>query len=82
MPGLDASRVRTLVACGEQGPNLPGAMRLAREISKASFERMPMTGHASILDRPHLVLSLIADFMGQLASRPYPGAGRRHVEES
>lgn len=63
-PRLDRIRAPTLVACGEQDPNLAGARRLAREIPGASFELMPMTGHASILDRPDLVLSLLQGFLG------------------
>jgi len=64
-PGLATIGVPTLVACGEQDPNFAGATRLAREIPGAAFEPMRMTGYASILDRPDLVLSLMADFLGQ-----------------
>jgi len=62
-PGLGRIAVPTLVACGEQDPNFPGARRIAREIPGAAFTPMPMTGHASILQRPDLVLRLIRDFL-------------------
>ena len=62
--GLDTIRVPTVIACGEQDPNLDGARRLAREISGARLEPLPMTGHASILDRPDLVLAVIRSFQG------------------
>ena len=62
-PGLGRIAVQTLVACGEQDPNLAGARRLAREIPLAVFEPMPMTGHASILDRPDLVGAIMRRFL-------------------
>lgn len=68
MPGLDGVKAPTLVACGEQDPNLEGAKRLAREIPGAAFELMPMAGHASILERPDLVLSLLKGFLGRISS--------------
>jgi pimeloyl-ACP methyl ester carboxylesterase len=67
MPGLGEIGVRTFIACGEQDPNLPGSHRLAREIPGASFMPMPMTGHASILDRPDLIASLMRDFLSAIA---------------
>ena len=60
--GAATITARTLVACGDCDPNLTGAQRLAHEIPNARFERMPMTGHASILERPELVLSLLTAF--------------------
>jgi 3-oxoadipate enol-lactonase len=74
MTGLGGVATPTLIACGEQDPNLEGARRLAREIPDASFALMPMTGHASILDRPDLVLSLLEDFLRRF--KPAPGRGR------
>ncbi len=65
MSGLSAIKARTLIACGEQDPNLHGAMRLAREIPWARFVSMPMTGHGSILDRPDLVRALLEGFLSQ-----------------
>jgi 3-oxoadipate enol-lactonase len=62
-PGLETIRAPTLIACGAQDPNLAGARRMAREIPNAVFQLMPMTGHASILDRPDLVLALMQDFL-------------------
>lgn len=70
MAGLDTIRARTFIACGEQDPNLQGALRLAREIPGASFTLMPMTGHASILDRPDLVGSLLHGFLSSMAAHP------------
>jgi 3-oxoadipate enol-lactonase/4-carboxymuconolactone decarboxylase len=61
--GLERLRVPTLVACGEQDPNLSGARRLAREIPGARFVPLPMTGHGSILDRPDLVANHLSDFL-------------------
>lgn len=61
--GLSSIRTRTLIACGEQDPNLAGSRRLAQEIPEARFRQMPMTGHASILDRPDLVLSILTEFL-------------------
>lgn len=61
--GLATLSLPTLIACCEQDPNLEGARRLARDIPGSRFELMPMTGHASILDRPDLVLSLIRGFV-------------------
>lgn len=63
LPGLSAIAAPTLVACGDCDPNLAGARRLAAEIPAARFELMPMTGHASILERPDLVLSLLSEFL-------------------
>jgi len=62
-PGLSRIAAPTLVACGEQDPNLAGAMRMASEIPHAEFRAMPMTGHASLLDRPDLVLALMQAFL-------------------
>ncbi len=64
-PGLDALRTPTVIATGKQDPNLEGSRRLAGEIQGARLETMPMTGHASILDRPDLVLAVIRTFMGR-----------------
>lgn len=63
LPGLNAISARTLVACGDCDPNLSGARRLAQEIPDAVFELMPMTGHASLLERPDLVLALLRAFV-------------------
>ena len=65
-PGLQEIAIPTLVACGDHDPNLDGAKRMAKEIPGARFELMPMTGHASILDRPDLVAGLLADFLDGL----------------
>ncbi|MGH6985396.1 MAG: alpha/beta fold hydrolase [Caulobacteraceae bacterium] len=62
-PGLAAITAPSLIACGEQDPNLEGARRLAREIPDARFASMPMCGHASILERPDLVLDLVRGFL-------------------
>jgi 3-oxoadipate enol-lactonase len=67
MTGLDAIGAPTLIACGEQDPNLAGSKRLAGELPNATFTAMPMTGHASILERPDLVLALLQDFLGRRA---------------
>jgi 3-oxoadipate enol-lactonase len=61
--GLSAIAVPTLIACGDQDPNLPGSIRLADEIPGARFTSMPMTGHGSILERPDLVLALLREFL-------------------
>jgi pimeloyl-ACP methyl ester carboxylesterase len=65
LPGLPTISAPTLVACGDHDPNLDGARRVAREIPGARLDIMPMTGHASILERPDLILSLIQDFLGE-----------------
>ena len=65
-PGLATIRAPTMIACGEFDPNFNGAKRLAGEIPGARFVSMAMTGHASILDRPDLVLSLIEGFLATL----------------
>lgn len=62
-PGLSTISVPALVACGEQDPNFDGARRLAREIPRARFEPMPMTGHGSIVQRPDLVTALLRSFL-------------------
>ena len=67
--GLSAIAAPTLVACGEQDPNLAGARRMAREIPAARFEAMPMTGHGSILDRPDLVAQLLRRFLEDVETR-------------
>lgn len=72
-PGLPSISAPTLVACGEQDPNLEGARRLAREIPHARFEAMPMTGHGSIIERPDLVTALLRGFLESLEAAP---AGR------
>src|SRR5262245_8191385 len=63
----DLSKIRcpTLIAVGEQDPNLEGGRRMASEIPGARFEAMPMTGHGSNAQRPDLLLMLIKDFLGQ-----------------
>jgi pimeloyl-ACP methyl ester carboxylesterase len=63
LPGLDRIRVPTLVAVGEQDPNLPGSKRLAQEIPGARFVLMPMTGHGSNAQRPDLLRKLIEEFL-------------------
>lgn len=63
LPGLHGVGARTLVACGEQDPNLQGSLRIAREIPRSTFTLMPMTGHASLLERPDLVLALLRQFL-------------------
>jgi 3-oxoadipate enol-lactonase/4-carboxymuconolactone decarboxylase len=62
---LATIRCPTLVAVGEQDPNLEGGRRMASEIPGARFEAMPMTGHGSNAQRPDLLLALIKDFLGQ-----------------
>jgi pimeloyl-ACP methyl ester carboxylesterase len=74
---LDTITAPTLLACGEQDPNFAGAQRMAREIPGARFEAMPMTGHASILDRPDLVSSLLSSFLAEVEG----GAKSRSAEE-
>jgi 3-oxoadipate enol-lactonase/4-carboxymuconolactone decarboxylase len=63
--GLSGIRCPTLVAVGEQDPNLEGGRRMASEIPGARFETMPMTGHGSNAQRPDLLLVLIKDFLKQ-----------------
>jgi 3-oxoadipate enol-lactonase/4-carboxymuconolactone decarboxylase len=63
--GLSGIRCPTLVAVGEQDPNLEGGRRMASEIPRARFETMPMTGHGSNAQRPDLLLVLIKDFLKQ-----------------
>ncbi|HTW35735.1 MAG TPA: alpha/beta hydrolase [Rhizomicrobium sp.] len=65
--GLEAISVPTLVACGEFDPNYQSAKRIAAEIPRARFEPMPLTGHASVLDRPDLILKLIRQFLEDFA---------------
>jgi 3-oxoadipate enol-lactonase len=62
-PGLGAIMAPTLIACGEQDPNIEGARRMAREIPNARFEAMPMTGHGSIVERPDLVVAHLRSFL-------------------
>lgn len=62
-PGLERIRSPTLIACGEQDPNLDGSRRMACQIPQARLRTLPMTGHASLLDRPDLVLELMARFL-------------------
>jgi pimeloyl-ACP methyl ester carboxylesterase len=61
--GLSTVRCPTLVAVGEQDPNLDGGKRLAREIPGARFELFPMTGHGSNAQRPDLLLASIRAFL-------------------
>lgn len=63
LPGLDRIRAPTLIAVGEQDPNLPGSRRLASEIPNARFLAMPMTGHGSYVQRPDLLAKLIDEFL-------------------
>jgi len=72
--GLGGISVPTLIACGEQDPNLPGSRRLAEEIPGARLAVMPMAGHGSILDRPDLVIEHIATFLGGLSKPPAQNA--------
>ncbi|MDP3738457.1 MAG: alpha/beta hydrolase [Hyphomonadaceae bacterium] len=66
--GLSQLRMPTLIAVGEQDPNLEGGRRLAREIANARFEAMPMTGHGSNVQRPDLLLALIRGFIGEISA--------------
>lgn len=59
-------RTRTLVAVGEQDPNMEGARRLASEIPGAQLVTMPMTGHGSITERPDLVLAHLEAFLASV----------------
>jgi len=72
--GLGAITAPTLVACGEQDPNFAGAQRMAQEIAGARFEAMPMTGHASILDRPDLVAHLLSGFLEGVEAKSWPNS--------
>jgi pimeloyl-ACP methyl ester carboxylesterase len=63
--GLSRIRCPTLVAVGEQDPNLECGRRMASEIPGARFELMRMTGHGSNAQRPDLLLVLIKDFLKQ-----------------
>ena len=63
MPGLERISAPTLVACGEQDPNLPGSRRLATESPGARLEVMPTAGHGSILDRPDHVAACARAFL-------------------
>jgi 3-oxoadipate enol-lactonase len=68
--GLSGIRAPTLVAVGEQDPNIEGGRRMAREIPGARFEAMAMTGHGSNAQRPDLLLALIEEFFRWADLRP------------
>jgi len=61
--GLQAIRMPTLVAVGEQDPNIGGGRRMASEIPRARFVAMPMTGHGSNVQRPDLLTGLLQEFL-------------------
>lgn len=64
--GLSTIRLPTLVAVGEQDPNIGGGRRMAQEIPGARFVAMPMTGHGSNAQRPDLLTRLLQEFLGEL----------------
>lgn len=64
--GLPAIGMPTLVAVGEQDPNIGGGRRMAREIPGARFIALPMTGHGSNIQRPDLLTGLLQEFLGEL----------------
>ena len=64
--GLSTIRMPTLVAVGEQDPNIAGGRRMAQEISGAHFVAMPMTGHGSNVQRPDLLTGLLQQFLSGL----------------
>lgn len=64
--GLSMIRMPTLVAVGEQDPNIAGGRRLAQEIHGARFVAMPMTGHGSNVQRPDLLTGLLQQFLSGL----------------
>jgi 3-oxoadipate enol-lactonase len=61
--GLPSIRMPTLVAVGEQDPNIGGGRRMAQEIPGAHFVAMPMTGHGSNAQRPDLLTELLREFL-------------------
>lgn len=63
IPGLQTIRMPTLVAVGEQDPNIAGGRRMASEIPGARFVAMPMTGHGSNVQRPDLLAGLLREFL-------------------
>lgn len=63
MAGLSTIRIPTLIAVGEQDPNIEGGRRMAREIPGARFVAMPMTGHGSNVQRPDMLLGLLREFL-------------------
>lgn len=62
--GLSTIRMPTLIAVGEQDPNIEGGRRMAREIPGARFVAMPMTGHGSNVQRPDILTGLLREFLG------------------
>lgn len=63
--GLSTIRMPTLIAVGEQDPNIEGGRRMAREIPGARFVAMPMTGHGSNVQRPDMLLGLLREFLSE-----------------
>ena len=61
--GLPSIRMPTLVAVGEQDPNIGGGRRMSQEIPGAHFVAMPMTGHGSNAQRPDLLTELLREFL-------------------
>ncbi len=58
--------VPTLVATGDEDPNLPVSRGIAEAIPGARFLTIEMTGHGSPIERPDVVAALIADFVAAL----------------
>ena len=61
--GLAGIHMPTLVAVGDQDPNIAGGRRMASEIPNARFVALPMAGHGSNAQRPDLLLRLIREFL-------------------
>jgi 2-succinyl-6-hydroxy-2,4-cyclohexadiene-1-carboxylate synthase len=55
-------RCPTLVATGEFDPNLTSSRRALTGLADGQLEVLPLTAHASVLQRPELVLSVATDF--------------------
>lgn len=64
--GLLSIHMPTLIAVGEQDPNIAGGRRMAQEIPGARFVALPMTGHGSNVQRPDLLTALLQEFLGGL----------------
>lgn len=61
--GLPSILMPTLVAVGEQDPNIGGGRCMAQEIPGARFVALPMTGHGSNVQRPDLLTELLRQFV-------------------
>ena len=63
MPFVARVTAPTLIATGENDPNLVSSRRALAGFSDARLEELPLTGPGSVIQRPDLVLETVRPFL-------------------